>query len=117
MKDKTYLGEVPIDIATHPIYKNYTPKDWAMYFISSYGQIDGSHHSKWALDQVARALHGGVPEVKLAKWDDGEENYRVGDISETKEYLAWVEEMKGETVTDEYDEEEREYEYDTGIAP
>lgn len=107
-----YLGETPVDISTHPEYKNYTNKEWAMYFISRYGQIDGDHHAKWVLDQVSRALHGGVPTVTLYKWDDGQEEYGV-DLSETKEYLAWVEKMLGDT-----DEEgDREYGYDTGIAP
>ncbi len=107
-----YLGETAMDISTHPEYKNYTGKDWAMHFIHSYGQIEGDHHSKWVLDQVARAMHGGVPTVKLAKWDDGQEEYRVSELSETKEYLAWIKEMLGEEVDGEY-----EYDYDEGIAP
>jgi len=112
-----YLGETAIDIASHHRFKNYTPKDWAMYFISSYGQIEGDHHSKWVLDQAARALHGGVPEVKLAKWDNGYEEERVQQVPATQAYLDWVKEMKGEITIDEDGEEEPEYTYDEGIAP
>jgi hypothetical protein len=41
--------------------------------------------------------------VKLAKWDDGEENFRVNTLEPSQEYLDWVVEMKGD--------------YDEGIAP
>ena len=36
-----YLGETKYDIADS-IYHDYTPADWAMLYIESYGQIDGS---------------------------------------------------------------------------
>ena len=36
-----YLGEFPIDIATHPKYSKMTPADWTMVFIEKYSGIDG----------------------------------------------------------------------------
>ena len=108
-----YLGETPVDVKTHPKFKNYTPADWAMYFIGRYGQIDGSHHKQWVLDQAARILKGTPVEVVLARWSNGLEEYRVWTADEpSEEYKNWVEEMKGDIVDGEY-----EYGYDEGIAP
>lgn len=108
MKTQTYLGEVPVDISTHEEYKNYTPKDWAMYFITAYGQIQGDHHSKWVIDQVARILLGAAITVKKASWSDGTVDYRISvdEDKPSQEYLAWVKEAKDEG-----------YDYDEGIAP
>lgn len=54
--------------------------------------------------------------VKLAKWDDGLEEYRFWLDEPSQKYLEWVEEMKGPWVkTENY--EGREYDYDEGIAP
>lgn len=51
-----YLGETPVTDLTGTPFADYTPTDWAIYYIGSYGQIDGAHHKNWALDQVARIL-------------------------------------------------------------
>ena len=109
-----YLGEVIVEQSKTP-FANYTASDWAMYFIASYGQIDGSHHKAWVLDQVARILNGTPVEIRLASWDDGETNWRIFTIEPpSQEYLEWVADMRGE-----HDEEsgDYEYEYDEGIAP
>jgi len=45
-----FLGETPIDVSTHPQLSKYTSSDWAMLFISKYGQIDGKDHKTWVLD-------------------------------------------------------------------
>lgn len=107
-----YLGETPVDVKTHPEFKNYTPTDWAMYFIERYGQFDGGHHKQWVLDQVVRILKGTPVEVKLAKWADGEENYRVSTVDEpSEEYKQWVIDMKnGEDGPETYG-------YDEGCPP
>lgn len=107
-----YLGETKVNISEHPTYSKYTPADWAMLFIESYGQIDGDHHKTWVLDQAARVLMGTPVIVETAKWDNGleEDRFWTGDPSE--EYLLWVKEMIGEKVDGEY-----EYDYDEGIAP
>lgn len=52
----SYLGETAVDVSTHPEFKHYIANDWAMSFISRYGQIDGDHHKTWVLDQVVRYL-------------------------------------------------------------
>jgi len=108
-----YLGTEIVDQKDTP-YKDYTPMDWAVYFIEMYGGIDGAHHKAWVLDQIARIAKGTPIVIKLAKWKNGESEYRISTGELTKEYFDWVEEMKGE-----YDEEyeEYEYEYDAGIAP
>lgn len=82
-----------------------------MYFIQSYGQIDGSHHKQWVIDQVARILKGNKIILKQAKWDNGEMEWRVSLDEPTKEYQQWIIEMKdGEDGADTYS-------YDCGIAP
>jgi|ETNvirnome_2_130_1030620.scaffolds.fasta_scaffold01032_2 hypothetical protein len=108
-----YLGETVLEDLTGTPYENYGPKEWAMYWIS-WGQIDGAHHKLWVLDQVARVLKGTPIIVKLAKWEGGEENYRIYPDDPSQEYLDWVKEMKGD-----FDEENGhyEYDYDIGIAP
>lgn len=108
-----YLGQFDVDINNHPEFSKYTSSDWAMYFISRYGQIDGAHHKNWVLDQVARILKGTKVVVVLAKWDDGNSEYRVWleDIP-TLEYNKWRQEMLGDLIDGEY-----EYSYDEGTAP
>ena len=54
----------------------------------SYGQIDGSHHKMWVIDQMVKVLCG----------------------SEEK-YKKWVEAYETPLKDEEY------YEWDTGIAP
>lgn len=108
-----YLGEEIVDIVGTD-FENHTPKDWAMYWIESYGQIDGGYHKAWVLDQVARILKGTPIIVKLAKWKDGQKEYRVSLDNPSQDYIVWVNEMLGEH---DKENDEYEYEYDTGIAP
>jgi hypothetical protein len=109
-----YLGETPFDLSTHPEYKNYTPAQWALYFIGRYGQIEGDHHRCWVLDQAARILNGTPVVAVEAKWDNGHTELRISVADEpSQSYLNWVKEMKGPA-----DENgETEYGYDEGIAP
>jgi len=92
-------------------YNGFTASDWAMRYIGSYGQIDGSFHKQWVLDQVARILKGTPVLVKLASWDDGQTEWRYNTGKPSKEYLEWVEKMK-DLVDGEY-----QYDYDVGGAP
>lgn len=113
-----YLGEELVKQEDTEEFKDYTPSDWAMYFISCYGQIDGAHHKAWVLDQVARILKGTQVEIKRASWSDGYSEYRISTVDESSdEYNKWVIEMKGELQSDEDEEPEYEYDYDEGIAP
>ena len=110
-----YLGEFSVDVATHPEYSKYTVADWAMVFVEKYGQIDGSHHKLWVLDQVARILKGTPVIVVQARWENHPPEYRFTVARVTSEgYKAWVKEMRGQynACQDEY-----EYGYDEGIAP
>ena len=107
---RNYLGETVVDVTDTP-FKDYTPGDWALYFIDQYGGIDGEHHKLWVMDQAARVLNGAQPIIKLARWDDGHEEYRITLGEPTDQYHAWVADLKdGEDGPDTY-------EYDTGIAP
>jgi len=109
---QNYLGETEVDVSKHPVYSKYTQSDWAMVFIERYSGIDGDHHQKWLVDQVARILKGTPVVVKTAKWDNGHSEDRVVVGEPTMEYKAWVNDMLGEYVDGEY-----EYDYDVGIAP
>lgn len=113
MSQIKYLGERVIDVKETK-YKDYSPQDWVIHYIESYGQIDGSHHKQWVMDQVVRILKGTPVIVRLAEWDNGLKELRVKTGEPSAEYLKWVEEMKGK-----FDEEEDDYlyDYDEGIAP
>lgn len=105
-----YLGEEIVDIQD-TVFKDYTPSDWAMYFIEAYGQIDGGHHKQWVLDQVARILKGTNVIVKKATWEGSIAEWRIRLDDPSEEYLQWVIDMKdGEDGEDTYS-------YDEGIAP
>lgn len=108
-----YLGEFDVDIASSP-YADYTSADWALYWIGSYGQIDGSHHKLWVLDQIARILNGTEVQIREARWSNGHSEYRITLKEPVQQYHEWVEMMRGD-----YDEEYEEYEYsyNTGTAP
>jgi hypothetical protein len=110
---REYLGEQTVPQADSP-YAEYTPADWAMEFITRYGQTDGDHHKAWVLDQVARILKGTPVTISLATWSDGQSEYLINTADEpSAAYQAWVEEMLGE----EDPMWGREYEYDVGTAP
>jgi hypothetical protein len=44
-----YLGEFSVDLKRSP-FAEWTPSDWALYFIDRYSGIDGDHHKTWVLD-------------------------------------------------------------------
>lgn len=112
MSERTYLGEKRVPLHRTP-FRGYDQALWALYFVSSYGQIDGDHHKAWVLDQVARILLRTPVVVKLASWSDGLTEWRVETGAPSQAYLDWVERQLGETGAD----GEREYSYDEGIAP
>lgn len=108
-----YLGEKPVKIKDTP-FKDYNSTDWVLYYIEHYGQIDGEHHKQWVLDQVVRIIKRTPLVITLAKWSNGEEEYRVKTGDPSEGYKLWVKDMLGKW--DEEDEE-YEYEYDEGISP
>jgi len=103
-----YLGATIVPQNQTP-YADYTADQWALLYIFKYGPIDGDHHKTWVLDQVTRILNGASVEIKLAKWDNGNEEYRF-NVGESEAYNKWVEEYR-------FDEDGEEYGYDEGIAP
>lgn len=108
-----YLGETEIKSLVGTPYEGCGPTEWAMKFIEAYGQIDGSHHKQWVLDQVARILKGTPIDLVLAKWDNGQQEYRFSTGEPSQAYLDWVKEMLGEVDED----GQSEYGYDEGCAP
>lgn len=101
-----YLGEFDVNLNDTP-YADYEPSDWALEYITMYGQIDGSHHKDWVLDQVVRILKGTNVIVKEARWSDGFSEYRIELDEPSEEYEEFIEEY----------ENDGEYSWDTGIAP
>ena len=102
-----YLGEV--DVTEE--FANSTPTDWALDFIESYGQTDGSHHKQWVIDQVVRILLGTPVVVKRARWDNGHQALRVSTGEPSARYLEWVRRYKeGEDGPDTYG-------YEEGVSP
>jgi hypothetical protein len=101
-----YLGEVEVPLKKTP-FKRFTAKDWALHYAFCYGQIDGDHHGRWVVDQMARILMGTPVIVKLAKWGNGEKEYRFETGKPSAEYNKWVKKYKNRG----------EYSYDEGIAP
>jgi hypothetical protein len=68
-KEPKHIGSKIVDINNTP-FKHYTEKDWALYYIQMYGQIDGGHHKQWVIDQVARILNGTPVTVEVSEWDN-----------------------------------------------
>jgi hypothetical protein len=101
-----YLGETLID--DDGPFAGCTKEQWALHWIEQYGQIDGDHHKAWVLDQVVRILKGTPVKVYIARWDNGEMEFRacLGDASD--EYKAWLESEMGPN---------HEEDYNSGIAP
>jgi hypothetical protein len=106
-----YLGETSVDLSADENFKHYTQSDWAMYYITRYSGIDGDHHQKWLVDQVARILKGCPVIGAIANWDDHPSEYRFS-VGTCQTYEDWVLTMRGDLVDGEY-----EYDYDEGIAP
>jgi len=104
-----YLGETVVNIEDSP-YHEYTKEQWVKEYIERYCQFDGEHHKQWVLDQIARIIHDTPIIIKLRKWTN-EEEYSFETGTPSKEYLDWVEKMKG------CDEDGYIYGYDEGIAP
>ena len=63
----------------------------ALSLAFQYGQTDGDHHKAWVIDQMVRALHG---------LDEG------NDFNDA--YGEWVADYEGD---------DGEYTWDTGVAP
>ena len=107
---KGFLGEKDIEISKTK-YAMYNESYWVILWIEMYRDIDGAHHKDWLTDQIARILKGTKVIVKLAKWSNGDEEFRFSLSEPSKEYDEWVEYMKdGEDGADTYG-------YDCGIAP
>lgn len=69
----------------------------ALHQAMRFASIDGEHHNKWVIDQMVRALCGGVE--------------RNDEFSKTDEYNAWVRAFcSGE-------DGPATYEWNDGIAP
>jgi hypothetical protein len=101
-----YLGETIVDISNTE-FKNYKKHDWVLYFISKYGGIDGADHKDWVLDQIARISNNTKLIIKIAKWDNDEQEYRIELDSPSKKYYKWIKDIT----------ENDKYYYKEGVAP
>lgn len=99
-----YIGEKRVPLEESP-FADFGVDDWVLLFIEKYGGIHGDHHKTWVLDQVARILNGTEIEVKVAAWENGYTEWRIGTGEASDEYRRWV---KGNFLDGDYD---------TGIAP
>ncbi len=86
---KNFLGETSVDQKDTP-YRNYDEEDWAIEYIVRYGWIDGAPHKNWVFDQVCRILKGTPIILKLAKWKNGQEEYRFVTGEPTEAYHDMV---------------------------
>lgn len=85
-------------------------KEQAALYFSGYGQYDGDHHIRWALDQVVRIMNDAPVTLEVARWENGhsEKRYSVGT---SDKYEAWVKDYcDGEDGPDTYS-------YDAGSPP
>ncbi len=101
-----YLGEENIELKDSK-YKDYTPSDWAMMWIEEYGQIDGSHHKDWCLDQVQQILLGTEVIFKVASWKGGNQEERFSLAEPSEKYLRFVKDY----------ENDGEYTWENGSPP
>lgn len=109
-----YLGEKLVNQNDVEEFKSFSQSDWAMYFIEQYGGFDGAHHKAWVIDQVARLLKGMPVIIKLATWDDGNQEYRVTvSKEESTEYKKWRIKMSDDCESEFLYEDD----YNEGIPP
>lgn len=87
-----YLGGTIITDLTNTPFENYSQIDWAMYFITLYGQLDDVRYKATVIDNVARVLKGSKVVLSLHTWDNGESEYRV-ELIPSSEYKDWVNSM------------------------
>lgn len=74
----------------------------------SYGQIDGSHHKTWTIDQMVRALTGENYEdfINFYRFaPEGEEGVESQEVTESTPAGPW------------WEEREETYSWDVGGAP
>ena len=108
-----YLGETPVNILDHPKYSKYEPKDWALQWIAMYSGIDGAHHKDWLIAQVAKILCGTQVLMKIARWDNGQEEERFILGEDSTEFTHWKTAYEGDV----YPDGATEYEFDEGTPP
>lgn len=84
-----YIGETVVSKFNTPFAK-YQRIDFIQEWINMYSYIDGSHHKQWLIDQIARISLGTPVIIKLARWENGKEEYRLTLGEPTSEYLEWI---------------------------
>lgn len=101
-----YLGEIEVKIEKSEFSK-YTKVDWVLLWTTMHGQVDGSHHKAWLIDQIQRILFDTNVIIKKAEWDNGEYEFRYSLGSPSEAYLKFIKLY----------ENNGEYEWSCGIAP
>ena len=85
-----YLGEKILNIEETE-FKDYTKNDWILLFLEKYGLVEGSWHKNWLLGTIAKLANDTKVIIKLAKWDNGQEEYRFELDNNSDKYNEWVE--------------------------
>lgn len=84
-----FLGEFPI-VLEESIFRDFGPREWALFVIAEYGGHPEASKKAWALDQAARILNGAEVILTQARWRDGMEEYRIRTGESTSEYRNWL---------------------------
>jgi hypothetical protein len=85
-----YLGEEILNIEETE-YKDYTKNDWILLFLEKYGLVEGTWSKNWLMDTIAQLANDTKIIIKLAKWDDGQEEYRFELDNPSNKYIKWLE--------------------------
>lgn len=101
-----YLGEEELESCEGTPYEGFEPEDWALEYLLRYGGIDGDHHKAWVIDQCIRILKGTPVKLRLARWENGHEEYRFSTGDPSDEYTELVKQLAAD-----------DYIHDEGIAP
>lgn len=93
------------ELANKPPFELQCRIEEAIDIITEYGDVDGSHHKQWVIDQVLRSLLGCEYETKI------NEDYTWEELEPNESYKNWVK------FFEEREQGIKMYEWPTGIAP
>lgn len=84
---KGYLGETVLDSLDGTPFERFNKWGWACHYIKTYASIDGEPHKAWMRDQVSRIILGTPVIVSVAKWANGQIEYRFSTGDPSAEYI------------------------------
>lgn len=108
-----YLGETVLDSYKGTPFEGFTEKEWVLEYVYRYGSIVGDHHKQWLNDQIVRILNGTPVILSIAKWENGQIEYRFKTGEPSKKYFKWVRKARGKKDSN----GDYESSWEEGIAP